>query len=466
MTDIATFPGFSVALPVAMLFGSLLISSILRISKIGTIAVASLALPLPFLNLPFATDFCEKHPEYVIGGAWAVMLAAAIGWVLVRPVVAGAVASLGVIKFIYLIILAGALTVTGVLMVDPEVLTRHAPGWRGTAGLVLLSASLLSMSLSLARVLKAALFLVVWSFVSIVLASEVFLHKLPQHIVREDLRRIESLVPSETLSNVLEKLDVGVKAGDSDTAFVLGGSPVAGFRLSEENSFSGRVRRILERSGRKVAMHDAALQGSSIDEIRRAVHETIEPFRPKFVFLVGWAADKNQGYRTSGSWGLTRWRDGEPNITGGDTASVANVIRQAADLISSSTLYNYCLGGARVTDALRPRVSAEEYREQLTDVVRSLRAAGSEVVLVSEPVVKADDKPYRDAMVDASVTESVAFVPADSLIAQVGDPRVFSRGTLLSGSGMEVIAGVAVEMLMEASSKRDQQAGLGFHPTA
>jgi len=464
MTEIASFPGFSIALPMVMLFGSLLVSRVLKISKIGTILVASLALPLPFIEMPLAREFCHGHPEYLIGAAWAIMLAAAIGWVLVRPVVAGAVASLGIIKFVYLIILAGALSVTSILMVNPDLLARYAPGWRGTAGLVLLSASLLSMSLSLARVLKAALFLVVWSFVSIVLASEVFLHKLPQHIVRDDLKRIQSIMPSETLNSVLQRLDVGMTEGDANSIFVLGGSPATGFRLSEEHSFSDRLRRRLEKSGMRVVLHDASLQGSSMYDIRRAVSERIEPLRPKVVFVVGWAGDKIRG---SNPRDVPAWTSAEAHAGSGlgdDGTTFSRTFNGACDAITSSKLYGYLVGSRREPGTLRPGVPAEEYREQLAQVVRSLRAAGSEVVLVSEPVVGADDKPYRDAMVEAAVIEQAVFVPADRLIARTEDPSVFSRGALLSPRGLDVVAGGAVDLLRRAAVATDGQ-GMG-NPSA
>jgi hypothetical protein len=61
------------------------------------------------------------------------------------------------------------------------------------------------MSLALFRFFRAAVLLVVWSFVSLVLASEIFLGKLPQEVIHEDIEKIEALFPSTKFNALLEE---------------------------------------------------------------------------------------------------------------------------------------------------------------------------------------------------------------------------------------------------------------------
>jgi hypothetical protein len=119
-----------------------------------------------------------------------------------------ALQNFGLIKCAYVLLLAAALAVVGLLLGNPVVLSTYVPGWKGTAGMVLLCASMLSMSLALIRFFRAAVFLAVWSFVSLVLASEIFLGKLPQQVIREDIDKIEDLFPSAKVNAILKKYGV------------------------------------------------------------------------------------------------------------------------------------------------------------------------------------------------------------------------------------------------------------------
>ena len=52
------------------------------------------------------------------------------------------------------------------------------------------------------------MFLALWSFVSLVLASEILLGKLPQKVLRGDIKQIEQMFPSQKLNAVLKGLGV------------------------------------------------------------------------------------------------------------------------------------------------------------------------------------------------------------------------------------------------------------------
>ncbi len=446
MTQIVAFPGFAVGLPLAVLFGSLVISRLLKISIIGTIVAASAPLALPFVRLPFVKEITHGHPEYLIGGAWAVMLSAAIGWVLVRPIVSGAAKSVGLLRLGYLFVLGGALLVTTLLLVNPEVLTRHTPGWRGSAGFVLLSASLLSMSMSLARVLRAALFFVMWSFVSIVLASEVFLHKLPQEVVRDDLKRLEAVVPKEAIERAIERLQV---AATSDAAVrkavVLGGDTANGFPLPRDKTLASRLQSLFASSGAEVSVHDASFEGATVHDLAWLAREKVAALRPDLVFLVGWSNDKELGGPSRPAWSRFSSEVTDTSPDDGVRAS-----------LSSSMLMRWATSPAQPEDTSknRPRVPAGEYRHQLTETVRTLRAVGVTVVLVAEPNVESDDLPYREAMVETAVETLSLFLSSDRIVRQLGDAsRTFSRGALLSSHGYDALAGGAVSRLRALSSK-------------
>ncbi len=438
MTQIVAFPGFAVGLPLAVLFGSLVVSRLLKISTVGTIVAASAPLALPFVKLPFVKEITHGHPEYLIGGAWAVLLSAAIGWVLVRPIVTGAAKGVGVLRLGYLAVLAAALLVTTLLLVNPGALAQHAPGWRGSAGFVLLSASLLSMSMSLARVLRAALFFVMWSFVSIVLASEVFLHKLPQEVVREDLKRLEEVVPKEAIERAIEKLQVTAAPGSSKrTAVVLGGATAIGFPVSTQNTLASRLERFFESSGIAVDVRDASYEGATVFDIAWLAQERVAQLGPDFVFVVGWSADKERG------------------PVAGPLARSDDQSHAAVRALWSSMLMRWVTTPAppEHPSLQGPRVSPDDYRRELAAAVRTLQQGGSRVVLVGEPVTDGDDRPYREAMVETALETRSLFLPSERIVRQqVDSNKLFSRGVLLSSYGYETLAEGAVNRVRAFSS--------------
>jgi hypothetical protein len=446
MTQIVALQGFAVGLPLAVLFGSLVVSRLFKLSVIGTLLAASAPLALPFIKLPFVKEITHGHPEYVIGGAWAVMLSAALGWVVVRPIVSGAAKSVGVLRLGYLLVLGGALVVTTLLLVNPQVLVEHAPGWRGSGGFVLLSASLLSMSMSLARVLRAALFFVMWSFVSIVLASEVFLHKLPQEVVREDLKRLEAVVPKEAIERAIERLQVAATSNSSTRkAVVLGGNTALGFPLPRDKTLASRLQALFTSSGLNISVCDASFEGATAYEVAWLAHEKVAPLRPDLVFLVGWASDKQLAGASRVGWDQSSALLADDSADDGVRAS-----------LSSSMLLRWATSALEEEDVLKdqPRVAPSEFRLAIADAVRALQAAGTMVVLVAEPTLGTDDYPYREAMVETAVETQSLFLSSERIVGQAPDvTRAFSRGSLLSSSGYDALAEGVVSRLRTVSSE-------------
>ena len=112
-----------------------------------------------------------------------------------RPFVLKGLHSIGIIRLGYAITLAAAAAVAGLLIVEPGVLARYLPDWRHGVGFVLLAASCIGMSTALARMLRASMFLVIWSFVSLTLASEIVFHKLPHKLAKDDILELKSYLP-------------------------------------------------------------------------------------------------------------------------------------------------------------------------------------------------------------------------------------------------------------------------------
>lgn len=302
---------------------------------------------------------------------------------------------------------------------------------------MLLSASLLSMSMSLARVLRAALFFVMWSFVSIVLASEVFLNKLPQEVVREDLKRLEAVVPKEAIERAIERLQFTSALGSTQrTAVVLGGNTAHGYPLASDKALASRLESLFAASGLAVGVRDASFDGATSYDIAWLAREKVAALRPDLVFVVGWSADKVRG-------GGVRPASSYFTAPPGDLAMAEDI----KGVVTSSMLGRWLtspMDRDRVAQ-LAPNVAPDEYRRELADAVRALQSAGSMVILVAEPVVDSEDRPYREAMVDTAVETQSLFLSSERILRQPGDTsKVFSRGVLLSSFGYETLARGAV----------------------
>ncbi len=439
MMQLESLPWYTLALPVALVVGSWLISKLLRISFLATLPVATLPLGLPFAELPLTEEFTGLKPELLIGAGWLLLIALALGWVVVRPVVAAGVRGVGMLKTVYLAVLGSALLVVAVLVSRPELMNTYAPGWKGGAGVVLLCASLLSMSCALGRIFKAAFMFSLWSMVSLVLASEIFLDKLPQDIVREDLRQLEALIPSRLIDSAIEQLNVTAPEGAAKLkAFVLGGTATTGFPFSGVRSLAGRLQQSLRGAGTDVQVQDASVDGASIYDLRRIAREKLIPVKPDIVVVVGWAPDSEIGVNSYGLRGLTE-REAIEQV---QRATQVTEI-PFAESVLNSTLYRFLRGPEAVVPVREEpsaRVPVEEYHTELRELVRELSSAGIKVVLVSEPIIEERESGYRDAMQQVASSEAALFVPLAENLAGSEDPLLFGRGKLLSDRGYNAVA--------------------------
>jgi hypothetical protein len=106
-------------------------------------------------------------------------------------------------RFAYLGLLGAALIVSGLLIVNPEPLASNFPGWKGPAGILLLASSCIGASHALWKLLRATTLVVIWGGVSLVLASSIFLDKLPQDLKRDDIHKIQAIIPIDVVNRAI-----------------------------------------------------------------------------------------------------------------------------------------------------------------------------------------------------------------------------------------------------------------------
>jgi hypothetical protein len=67
---------------------------------------------------------------------------------------------------------------------------------------------------------RSSLLVAVWGGVSLVLASSIFLDKLPHEIRRDDLTKIRGVIAFEVINKALSKLDILSRRGAGALGFV------------------------------------------------------------------------------------------------------------------------------------------------------------------------------------------------------------------------------------------------------
>jgi hypothetical protein len=197
---------FSAVVPASVVLGSFIVKKIFKTSFAAALAGIGAPLILPLRELPVLENFPDLPHGYLVGGAWVSILCAGIGWVCVRPLVSAAVSSLGLLRLGYLASLGAALIVAALLIINPQPLASNFPGWKGPAGMILLAASCVSVSRAVWRMLRVTALVALWGVVSLVLASSIFLDKLPHHVSRGDLNKIQGVISAEVVDKALTQL--------------------------------------------------------------------------------------------------------------------------------------------------------------------------------------------------------------------------------------------------------------------
>lgn len=186
-----------------VLLGSFAVVRLLRLSSSVSLLATGTPFALSLLDTQLVAYLRAEFPVAMLCCAW--FSTAAVGGLAkgVSPAWHGLVGPIGIFRLGHIIAMMAALLVVTALFVAPDMLAAFAPEWRSTFGGLLLAVSVLSMSRAIARLLKAGVVLAVWSGVAVVLASQVFLQKMPQAIERQDLAGLHALVGSETAGRIL-----------------------------------------------------------------------------------------------------------------------------------------------------------------------------------------------------------------------------------------------------------------------
>lgn len=231
-----------VGLILTALVGGLLASRVLKISPLIGLAAASLPLFLPQTGIPAIKELSQKSPELLYGGTWGVCLLLGGLWFIIRPVVSALAGTFGLFRFGHLVALSAALVVVVLLYVDPGTLSRCLPNWRKTIGGLLLLASLVSVSKAFGKIVKAGLVLSIWSCVSVVLASQIFLHKMPHAVEMEDLAQLNSVMSADGARQVFDVLQRVVNVGRASGEMLgLSGSAFFKRAASHSDDLSGHL---------------------------------------------------------------------------------------------------------------------------------------------------------------------------------------------------------------------------------
>lgn len=205
MANLFSIPESSLVVIAAIAVAAFAVKKICKFSM--AVALAGVAAPviLPLKELPFLRQFDGLHQAYLVGGSWSALILAGLGWALLRPFISAALASLGLLKLCYLALLGASLLVSGLLVIDPQLLDRTLPGWKGPLGMLLLAASCVGVSKSLLGMFRSTTFVAVWGGVTLILASSIFLDKLPHKINKGDLNKFQGIVSAQTMEKIFDR---------------------------------------------------------------------------------------------------------------------------------------------------------------------------------------------------------------------------------------------------------------------
>jgi hypothetical protein len=200
MSQLLSLPWYLYVVPVCAVVAAVVVSRLLKISQLASLIGTFLPLGLPYTQLSLASESFGPQsslskPHMQILSGWGVMLACGVGWVLLRAIVRTSRGPLGLLRLGYSALLTAAVVVVVLLISKPEILSTYAPAWRESAGGFLLGATLLGVVLAFIRLFKSAAFLVLCSVASVILASQVFFSKMPYDLGRDEISKIEKVLP-------------------------------------------------------------------------------------------------------------------------------------------------------------------------------------------------------------------------------------------------------------------------------
>lgn len=454
------YPYLTLLVPVLVFLGSWIVSRLLGFAWWLCALLACFPLVIPDLNLPISESAKSVHPLFLIGCGWAVLFVIGLARALVRPARAAIGSPGGVVSAVYLMALLGALTVVTILYVEPSILERTVPGWRGGLGLVLLSVAALTMAISLMRVMRLVLVFAVWGFVSVVLASEIFLHKLPTDVFREEVVRVSPLLSRDRFEGFLSSLAIAFQPQASPKVAIMRTSPVVG-GVKKEETYPERLGYWLRRVSPWATADVISADGDdlSVVQLSELLRSKVLPQRPDVVVISSLLADAR----------ISRNAFGEVGVSEG----TADRLRRQAQATEAS-FFSRFWNDSRVMRVIRyaasddeimakpklrePRVLPGDYRQTLKSMIARVRANDAQPLLLVEPIEKCPSN--TECATYAKVIRSLAEETGTALIdgseavrgVEVGYP--FIRANVLSAEGHDQLAKALTTKITSLLGKR------------
>lgn len=433
---LAGYPVHTALLPVICFAGAFILSKILGFRFWISFLLACVPLSLPFFNLPFSRDIQENQPLLLVGAGFALLLLVAFVRALLRPIVSpiGFLSDASSLKLFARVLTIAALVFVSVLLYKRELIEQFLPvGWKGGLGIVFLSVSILTACFSLFRILSSTVVFILWSAVSLVIASEVFLSKLPHELVREDLREILSLMPKNPVTEKIS--EYAASAQDAFKLAIIGGTGIAklskdGLAETFSDVFSENVK------NKKVHVQDLAKEGVTALEAQRIAYQLGVGYKPDVVVLGGWSDDNEAA---------GKFTDVEKEAIYRQNESLARF--PMLPEILSSRLYQYIFGSSTLSQEslplLKKRVPVSDYKKALSETIQGMRDGNVQVILLSEPFDSAragQSSEYLFAMRDVASAEGVPLVEPENLTRKVTALPIFVGPHEVTKYGQKLIA--------------------------
>jgi hypothetical protein len=346
-----------------------------------------------------------------------------------------------------------------VLYLDRTLLDVILPNWRATIGLVLLTVTALTVMVGLLRIARAMSFVLLWGFVALVLATEIFFGKLPVEFFSEELQVPDTAESGDRFETAIRQLPLG--DANAGRVILLGGANAEGVPEAIDGYFD-RLEQWLKARGERVPVN-LTLQGASTFQLQQILERlTLSPsdtvvVAPPFV-------DSRVA----------------PNAFGERGVSEIDTIRQrredsqrqdqfGARLIRGSRLVQilaFALTGMSsepLTAAVHqsPRLRPEERGVVLQEMARRVSGAGARMILVTEPTLPGEiDRRYEEVVTKVAAEKAIPVVQLANTDALRARMR-FLRGPILSPVGQQEMAEAVIESFKERSPSISEERIIG-----
>jgi hypothetical protein len=435
----------TLVLPAVVIVGAWLLAKISGFSW-GIMAVL-LALPiaLPLLPIPLSHDVVDGRPMPIILLGWGVVTRIAVGGGLRRPFRGGGGGrAWGFLSTVYSVTLFCSAACVVVLYLDRALLDSVVPNWRATFGLVLLSVTAITVMFGLLRIARAMSLVLLWGFVALVLATEIFFGKLPLEFLADEMRAIDTDDGTDRFETAMK--DVPSDGTGVGRIFLLGGANAEGIPSAVEGYF-GRLERWFKARGERLPVN-LAIDGASTFQLQQIL-DRVSLSSADTVVVAPPFIDSRIAPNAFGELGVS-----ELDTVQRRRADARRREEIGERLIRGSLLARMLVvafrgegPGERLSAAApqSPRLRPEERELVLQNMLQRISSAGARAILVTEPTLPGEiDRRYGEVVERMAASQSVPLVQLgddDALRARMR----FLRGPVLSPIGQQDLADAVIE---------------------